>query len=90
VTGRRNSANVVPLLELLREASVTCGRAVSAEARAHIEKIDSGGKTGHVVKSLLSLQDVPGSTLMRVLTVQALARRIARAERWMTREHAPS
>ena len=33
-TGRRTSANVVPLLELVREASVTCGRAVSAEARA--------------------------------------------------------
>ena len=65
VTGRRNSANVVPLLELLREASVTCGRAVSAEARASIEKIDSGGRTGHVVKSLLGLQDVPDSAKIR-------------------------
>ena len=90
VTGRRASANVVPLLELLREASVTCGRAVSAEARAYIEKIDSGGKTGRVVKSLLELQDVPDSAKRRVLAVQALAHRITRAERWMTWAHAPS
>ena len=89
VTGRRTSANVVPLLELLREASVTCGRAVSAEARAHIEKIGSGGKTGHVVKSLLGLQDIPDSAMRRVLTVQALDRRIARAQRWMTWDRAP-
>ncbi len=90
VTGRRTSANVVALLELVREASVTCGRTVSAEARAHIEKIDSGGKTGHVIKSLLGLEDLPDSPMRRVLTFQALARRIARAERWMTWAHAPS
>jgi hypothetical protein len=89
VTSRRTSANVAPLLELVREASVTCGRTVSAEARVHIEKIGSGGKTGHVVKSLLKLQDVPDSAKMRALAVQALAHRIARAERWMTWEHAP-
>jgi Family of unknown function (DUF6493) len=89
-TGRRASANVVPLLELLREASVTCGRAVSAEARANIEKIDTRGKTGHAVKSLLGFEDLPDSPMMRVLTFQALAHRIARAERWMTWAHAPS
>ncbi len=67
MTARRASANVVALLELLREASVTCGRAVSAEARANIEKIDSGGRTGRVLKSLLELQDVPDSARSRVL-----------------------
>jgi hypothetical protein len=90
VTRRRASANVVALLELLREASVTCGRALSAEARANIEKIDSGGKTGRVVKSLLGLEDPPDSPKVRVPTVQALAHRITRAERWMTWERAPS
>ena len=60
-TGRRTSASVVPLLELLREASVTCGRAVSAEVRAYLETIGTAGKTGRVVKSLLELQDVPDS-----------------------------
>ena len=52
---------MVPLLELLREVSVTCGRAVSAEVRAYLETIGTGGKTGRVVKSLLELQDVPDS-----------------------------
>ena len=89
-TGRRASANVVPLLELLREASVTCGRAVSAEVRAYLETIGTGGRTGRVVKSLLELQDVPDSAKSRVLAVQALAHRITRAERWMTWERAPS
>ena len=87
-TGRRASASVVPLLELLREASVTCGRAVSAEVRAYLKTIDTAGKTGRVVKSLLELQDVPDSAEMRVLAVQALAHRITRAERWMTWERA--
>ena len=88
VTGRRTSANVVPLLELLREASVTCGQGISTAARAHIEKIGSGGKTGHVVKSLLGLHDVPESPMRCALTVQAIDRRITRAERWMTWQHA--
>jgi Family of unknown function (DUF6493) len=82
VTGRRASASVVPLLELLREASVTCGRAVSAEVRAYLKKIGTSGKTGRVVKSLLELQDVPDLAKKRVLAVQALEHRIMRAERW--------
>jgi hypothetical protein len=88
-TGRRPSASVVPLLELLREVSVTCGRAVCAEARAHIEKICAGGKTSRVVKSLLELQEIPNPTQNRVLAVQALANRITRAERWASWAHAP-
>ena len=80
VTGRRASASVVPLLELLREASVTCGRAVSAEVRAYLNKIGTAGKTGRVVKSLLELQDVPDSAKRRVQAVQALEHRILRAE----------
>ena len=43
-----------------------------------------------MVKSLLGLEDVPDSPMRRVLTVQALAHRITRAERWMTWERAPS
>jgi hypothetical protein len=81
---------VVPLLELLREALVTCGRAVSSEVRAYLETIGTAGKTGRVVKSLLELQDVPDSRTVRELAVQALANRIARAERWMAWESAPS
>jgi hypothetical protein len=81
---------VVPLLELVREAAVTCGRAVCAEVRAYLETIGTGGKTGRVVKSLLELKDVPDSAKMRALAIQALERRITRAERWMTWEHATS
>ena len=63
-------ANVVPLLELLREASVTCGRVLSAEARASNRKDRQRRQDRHVVKSLLALNsDVP----MTVLAVQALA-----------------
>jgi hypothetical protein len=69
---------------------VTCGRAVSAEVRAYLETIGAAGKTGRVVKSLLELQDVPDSRMIRELAVQALANRIARAERWMAWERAPS
>jgi Family of unknown function (DUF6493) len=89
-TGRRASASVVPLLELMKEVSVTCGRAVSAEVRASLETIGTGGRTGRVVKSLLELKDVPDSAKSRVLAVQALGHRITRAERWMTWERAPS
>ena len=89
-TRRRTSASVVPLLELMREVSVTCGRAVSAELRASLEAIGTAGRTGRVVKSLLEVQDVSDSAERRVLAVQALAHRIARAERWMTWAHAPS
>jgi hypothetical protein len=69
---------------------VTCGRAVSAEVRAYLETIGAAGKTGRVVKSLLELQDVPDSDKMRALAIQALARRITRAERWMMWERATS
>jgi Family of unknown function (DUF6493) len=89
-TGRRASASVVPLLELMREVSVTCGRAVSAELRAYLETMGTAGKTGRVVKSLLELQDLSDSAEKRVLAVQALAHRITRAERWMTWAHSPS
>jgi hypothetical protein len=83
-TVRRPAASVVPLLELLREALVTSGRAVCAEVRGYLETIDTGGKTGRVVKSLLQVKDVADSAKMHALAVQALAHRIARAERWMT------
>jgi hypothetical protein len=89
-TVRRPPASVVPLLELVREAAVTCGRAVCTEVRAYLETIGTGGKTGRVVKSLLELKDVPDSAKMRALAIQALERRIKRAERWMTWEHATS
>jgi hypothetical protein len=79
---------VVPLLELLREALVTCGRAVSAEVRAYLESIGTAGKTGRVVKTLLELKGTPDPAKMRALAIQALERRITRAERWMTWEHA--
>ena len=41
-------------------------------------------------ESLLGLQDDPDSAKTRTLAVQALARRITRAERWTTWAHAPS
>jgi hypothetical protein len=45
---------------------------------------------GHMVKSLLGLQDVADSPVTCFPTVKAVDRRIARAERWMTWEHATS
>jgi hypothetical protein len=85
-TASRTTASLIPLLELLREASVKSGRTVSVKARAYLDKIETGGKTGRVVKDLLALGEVPNATMWRNLAMQALARRLVRAERWMSRE----
>jgi hypothetical protein len=82
-TASRTIASLIPLLELLRETSVTTGRTVSTEARAYLGKIETGGKTGRVVRDLLALREIPNPTMWRKLAIQALARRITRAERWM-------
>jgi hypothetical protein len=78
----RTTANMLPLLELLRETSVETGRALSANARAYLGGLETGGKTGRVVKDLLSLPEVPNHAALRQAHSQALANRIARAERW--------
>jgi hypothetical protein len=83
-TASRTTASLIPLLELLREASVKAGRAISGDARACLGKIETGGKTGRVVKDLLGLQDNPDTARWSDLATQALARRISRAERWMS------
>jgi hypothetical protein len=85
-TASRTTASLIPLLELLREASVKSGRAVSVKARAYLDKIATGGKTGRVVKDLLALGEVPDATMWGNLAMQALARRLERAERWMSWE----
>jgi len=89
-SGCRTTASLVPLFELAREASVESGRAVSAEARAYLGTIGTGGKTGRVVKDLLALRDVSDAANWRKVSMQALARRIARVERWMAWESATS
>jgi hypothetical protein len=82
-TACRTTASVIPLLEVLREASVKSGRTVSDKAREYLAKSATGGKTGRVVKDLLALREVPNATMWRNLAMQALVRRIMRAERWM-------
>ena len=89
-TGRRSSASVVPLLELMKEVSVTCGRAVSAEVRALSRRSAPQARPATWSRACSSSRTVPTRPETRVLAVQALAHRITRAERWMTWERAPS
>ena len=56
-TGNRAPATVLPLLELVREASVESGRAVSAAVRTYLSNLATTGKTGRVVRELLALPD---------------------------------
>jgi len=79
----RTAASLLPFLELVRETSVETGRAVSPEARAFFGGLGTAGKTGRVVKHLLALRDMPAGPAMRQARMQALARHIERAERWM-------
>jgi hypothetical protein len=82
-TSWRTTASLIPLLELVREASVKAGRALSAEARAYLAGIETGGKTGRVAKDLLALREDPDCAAWRKVALHALANRIARAKRWM-------
>jgi hypothetical protein len=82
----RTATSLLPFLELVREASVATGRAVSAGVRAFLGGLGTAGKTGRVVKDLLALRDVEGIPAMRQARARGLARRIERAERWMAWE----
>ena len=70
------------LLELLREASIESGRAVSAAARDYLSGLGTAGKTGRVVRELLALRADDRGPVWRQAQLRALASRIARAERW--------
>ena len=83
-TASRTTASALPLLALLKEASIESGRAVSAAARVYLGRIAIAGKTGRVAKDLLSLAEVPRPPALNQAQMQALASRIARAERWMS------
>ncbi len=85
-TGNRTPASVLPLLELVREASIESGRAVSALARNYLGKLGTTGKTGRVARELLALPDAPLGPARTNARTQTLANRIARAERWAARE----
>jgi hypothetical protein len=84
----RPAASLLPFLEILRETSVETGRAVSAEARAFLSHLGTTGKTGRIVNDLMALCDLPESPVLRAARIQALVRRIERAERWMAWERA--
>jgi hypothetical protein len=88
----RTTSSLLPLLDLLKETSIESGRAVSAEARGYLNGLKSGGRTGNVVRELLALTDIPESPSgpMRRAKIQALDRRIERAERWAAWERSPS
>jgi hypothetical protein len=79
----RSAPTLLPFLELLLETSVETGRAVSAEARAFLGRLATGGKTGRVVANLLALREAADSPARKTAALQTLANRIARAERWM-------
>ena len=49
---------------------------------AYPAAIGTGGETGRVVKDLVALRQVKDAPAWRKARTQALARRIARAERW--------
>jgi hypothetical protein len=78
----RTTTSLIPLLDLLRETSVETGRAVAEDARAYLLGLGTGGKTGRLVKHLLALREVPNTPALRKAQTQALASRMARAERW--------
>jgi hypothetical protein len=78
----RAPASLLPFLELLKEVSIDSGRSVSPDARKYLSGLGTAGKTGRVIKELLALGDLPESPAMRKARMEALARRIERAERW--------
>jgi hypothetical protein len=83
----RTTASMLLLLELLKEASVASGQALSAPARAYFSGLATPGKTGRVVGELLALHEVSGAPACKKAQTQALASRIARAERWAAWQH---
>jgi hypothetical protein len=82
----RQATSLLPFLELVKEASVETGRAVSLDLRDFLGCLGGTGKTGRVVKELLALTENPNAQALRNARTQALARRIERAERWMAWE----
>jgi hypothetical protein len=78
----RTPASVLPVLELLREASVESRRAISAPARAYLGGVGTAGKTGRVVGELLALREIASAPAIKKARAAVLANRVARAERW--------
>jgi hypothetical protein len=83
----RTTASMLLLLELLKEALVAAGWALSAPARAYFSGLGDSGKTGRVVGELLALSEVSGAPACGKRQTQALASRISRAGRWSAWEH---
>ena len=78
----RTTASMLLLLELLKEALVASGRALTAPARAYFSGLGASGKTGRVVGELLALSEISGAPACGKGQSQVLASRVARAERW--------
>jgi hypothetical protein len=75
-------ADLVALLELLHELSVTIGAAVvDPAARSYLGDIKSG-KSGKLAQALLSLTTKDHQAHLNLAAAQALTTRVERAERW--------
>jgi len=71
------------MLELLREQLIAYGDAVTCAAtRSYLSQWQGGGQTGKLSRQLLEMQPDAESPARRAATIQDLAGRIERVERW--------
>jgi len=76
------------LLVLLKELLIETGEALSdPDARAYLNQDKTSGKKGSLIHELLNLKAVPDHPTRHATAVQALARRVERAERWAAWSH---
>jgi hypothetical protein len=83
--GDRASAprDLSALLELLKESLIEVGAGLTdPDAREYLGKLKTSGKTGRLVRNLLSLDDESPAATRRHLALQALNKRLQRAESW--------
>jgi hypothetical protein len=79
--------DLLALLELLKETLVELGEPVSVgDARNWLTAFKGSGKTSSIARELLKLTDCERMDIRRGVAIQALERRVERAERWSRAE----
>jgi hypothetical protein len=73
------------LLELLHELLAERAEPVrTADARQYLQGLKAGGKTGRLVRDLLSNDSSAPSAISKTVALRALEGRLGRAERWQS------